>query len=208
MAIYKVQAPNGKVLKVEGPEGASDSEVTQFAAREFYSDPANIEKKYTVGQTLGKAFDRGTRRISSSFGDIIPAIGASALGFDGYAEKQLDEAEQSEAYIQRNLAPKYPSFKDVDGVGSALEFAGETVFEQFPNLATMLVTGGVGSGAARLGAAKLGAKALAKREAVGQGTGVYLGSYALNTPEIFQNIYQETGQLAPGASLLFGAAAA
>ena len=208
MAIYKVQDPNGKVLKVEGPEGASDSEVTQFAAREFYSDPANIEKKYTVGQTLGKAFDRGTRRISSSFGDIIPAIGASALGFDGYAEKQLDEAEQSEAYIQRNLAPKYPSYKDVDGVGSALEFAGETVFEQFPNLATMLVTGGVGTGAARIGAAKLGAKALAKREAVGQGTGVYLGSYALNTPEIFQNIYQETGQLAPGASLLFGAAAA
>ena len=208
MAIYKVQAPNGKVLKVEGPEGASDSEVTQFAAREFYSDPANIEKKYTVGQTLGKAFDRGTRRLSSSFGDLIPAIGASALGFDDYAQKQLDEAEQSEAYIQRNLAPKYPSFKDVDGVGSALEFAGETVFEQFPNLGTMLVTGGVGTGAARLGAAKLGAKALAKREAVGQGTGVYLGSYALNTPEIFQNIYQETGQLAPGASLLFGAAAA
>ena len=208
MAIYKVQAPNGKVLKVEGPEGASDSEVTQFAAREFYSDPANVEKKYTVGQTLGKAFDRGTRRLSSSFGDIIPAIGASALGFDDYAEKQLDEAEQSEAYIQRNLAPKYPSYKDVDGVGSALEFAGETVFEQFPNLATMLVTGGVGTGAARIGAAKLGAQALAKREAVGQGTGVYLGSYALNTPEIFQNIYQETGQLAPGASLLFGAAAA
>ena len=208
MAIYKVEAPNGKILKVEGPEGASDSEVTQFAAREFYSNPANIEKKYTVGQTLGKAFDRGTRRISSSFGDIIPAIGASALGFDDYAEKQLGEAEQSEAYIQRNLAPKYPSYKDVDGVGSALEFAGETVFEQFPNLATMLVTGGVGTGAARIGAAKLGAKALAKREAVGQGTGVYLGSYALNTPEIFQNIYQETGQLAPGASLLFGAAAA
>lgn len=208
MAIYKVEAPNGKILKVEGPEGASDSDVTQFAAREFYSDPANIEKKYTVGQTLGKAFDRGTRRISSSFGDIIPAIGASALGFDDYAEKQLDEAEQSEAYIQRNLAPKYPSFRDVEGVGSALEFAGETVFEQFPNLATMLVTGGVGTGAARIGAATLGAKALAKREAIGQGTGVYLGSYALNTPEIFQNIYQETGQLAPGASLLFGAAAA
>ena len=113
MAIYKVEAPNGKILKVEGPEGASDSEVTQFAAREFYSNPANVEKKYTVGQTLGKAFDRGSRRLGSTFGDLIPAIGASAIGFDEYAEKQLDEAEQSEAYIQRNLAPKYPSFKDV-----------------------------------------------------------------------------------------------
>ena len=208
MPIYNVEAPNGKILKVEGPEGATADQVTQFAAREYYSDPANIEKKYTVGQTLGKAFDRGSRRLGSTFGDLIPAIGASAIGFDEYAEKQLDEAEQSEAYIQRNLAPKYPSFKDVDSVGSALEFAGETVFEQFPNLATMLVTGGVGSGLARVGAAKLTAKEFAKRQAVGQGTGVYLGSYALNAPEIFQNIYDETGQLAPGASLLFGAAAA
>ena len=208
MPIYNVEAPNGKILKVEGPEGATADQVTQFAAREYYSDPANVEKKYTVGQTLGKAFDRGSRRLGSTFGDLIPAIGASAIGFDEYAEKQLDEAEQSEAYIQRNLAPKYPSFKDVDSVGSALEFAGETVFEQFPNLATMLVTGGVGSGLGRVGVAKLGASALAKRQAVGQGTGVYLGSYALNAPEIFQNIYDETGQLAPGASLLFGAAAA
>ena len=208
MATYQVQGPDGKNISVEGPENATDDELIQVAARDYYSNPANIEKKYTTGQTLGKAFDRGKRRLGSTFGDLIPAIGGSVLGFDEYAEKQLDEAEQSEAYIQRNLAPKYPSFKDVDGVGSALEFAGETVFEQFPNLASMLITGGIGFGAARVGAAKLGAKALAKRQARGQAGGVYLGSYALNSPEIFQNIYEETGKLAPGAALLFGAAAA
>jgi len=208
MATYQVQGPDGKNISVEGPENATDDELIQVAARDYYSNPANIEKKYTTGQTLGKAFDRGKRRLGSTFGDLIPAIGGSVLGFDEYAEKQLDEAEQSEAYIQRNLAPKYPSFKDVDGVGSALEFAGETVFEQFPNLASMLITGGIGSGAARVGAAKLGAKALAKRQAKGQAGGVYLGSYALNSPEIFQNIYEETGKLTQGAALVFGAAAA
>ena len=145
MATYQVQGPDGKNISVEGPENATDDELIQVAARDYYSNPANIEKKYTTGQTLGKAFDRGKRRLGSTFGDLIPAIGGSVLGFDEYAEKQLDEAEQSEAYIQRNLAPKYPSFKDVDGVGSALEFAGETVFEQFPNLASLLITGCVAS---------------------------------------------------------------
>jgi len=37
---------------------------------------------------------------------------------------------------------------------------------------------------------------------------VFLGSYAQNAPEIFQNIYQETGQMDVGASLLFGAGSA
>jgi hypothetical protein len=52
------------------------------------------------------------------------------------------------------------------------------------------------------------AQSAASRQAIGQGAGVFLGSYAQNAPEIFQNIYQETGQMDVPASLLFGAGSA
>ena len=39
-------------------------------------------------------------------------------------------------------------------------------------------------------------------------TGAFFGSYALNAPEVFNNIYDATGELAPGAALLAGSAAA
>jgi hypothetical protein len=38
----------------------------------------------------------------------------------------------------------------------------------------------------------------------GAKVGVYFGSYAQNSPEIFENIYQETGEIAPAGGLLFG----
>ena len=70
-----------------------------------------------------------------------------------------------------------------------------------------------GVGAERLGqlnaaAIKEAAPEIAKQKAFGQAAGVYLGSYAVNTPDVFQSIYENTGELAPGASLLFGGAVA
>jgi hypothetical protein len=49
---------------------------------------------------------------------------------------------------------------------------------------------------------------LGATRAAGQFAGAAFGSYALNAPEIFQNIYEETGETAPGTALLFGSAAA
>ena len=49
---------------------------------------------------------------------------------------------------------------------------------------------------------------VAKAKSTGLGAGIFLGSYAQNAPEIFQNIYHETGKLEPGVSMLFGAGSA
>lgn len=42
----------------------------------------------------------------------------------------------------------------------------------------------------------------------GAAAGLYLGSYAQNAPEIFQNIYESTGKMEPGAAAIAGTAAA
>jgi hypothetical protein len=186
------------------------------------------------GEMASKALTRGTKRLGTTFGDIIPAMGAKALGFEEYAQKQLGEAAETEKEIAKYYAPQYPELKDVKGISDVPGFFLETIIEQIPNIATSIIPGvGAGVVAARTGLTSLGkslavqgaekglagrelaefvtqgmAQGAATRQAVGQGAGVFLGSYAQNAPEIFQNIYQETGQMDVGASLLFGAGSA
>jgi hypothetical protein len=213
---------------------------------QFKSQLEALSKKYdfeipqaelTTGEMAGRAFERGKKRLSSTFGDLLPGMIASGLGFDEYAKQQMEEAGATEEEIQTYYAPQYKSYKDIEGVGSALGFGLETVVEQIPNILTSLIPG-VGAGAvagrtalaataktltaqaAQRGLAgqaaeefvtqglKAAAPAIASRVGAAQGAGVFLGSYAQNAPEIFNNIYQETGTFAPGTALLFGSVSA
>ena len=213
MPVYTTTLPNGQSVRVMGPANATPETVQQAALqiaaqRAPVSAPDTGERNYSLGTAASKAFSRGTERLKSGFGDVIPAMVGNTLGFDEFAKRQMQEAQASEELIQRKYAPQIKSYKDVDSVGSAIKFGAETVFEQIPNLATMLVPGLAAPQVARIGAGKLAATELAKRQAAAQGIGVYMGSYALNAPEVFKNIYEETGELATGTAVLFGAAAA
>jgi hypothetical protein len=172
----------------------------------------------SFGEAAKRAVIRGGKQVSTAFGDIIPAIGASALGFDDYAKRQMEEAAATQEEIQNRFAPEVQSYKEVTGPMSALKYGVETIGEQIPNLATALVPGGVGAMIGRraaIGAAeaaglgtKEAAELLASRQALGQNLGVYLGSYSQNAPEVFQNIYDTSGQLEPAAALLFSSISA
>jgi len=179
-----------------------------LSEEEFDGQLERLSKKYdfeiprgqlTTGEMLKKSVTRGAKQLGSTFGDVIPAMGASALGFDEYAAKQMQEAQDTQREINEYYAPQYRSTSDVKGIGDFPGFALETIAEQVPNIATALVPGGIGGVLAR----RAGVSA-----ATGQNAGVFLGSYAQNAPEVFQNIYQETGELAPGAAMLFGTASA
>jgi hypothetical protein len=182
-----------------------------LTSEQFQSQLEALSKKYefeipeaelTTGEMASRAFTRGTKRLGSTFGDIIPAMAGQALGFEDYAKRQLEEAAATEEEIQTYYAPQYPSYKDVEGVGDALGFGLETIVEQIPNLATSLIPG-IGAGAL---AARAGVGAAAQTAAVAGGT--FLGSYAQTAPEIFQNIYQETGKMEVPTALVFGSAGA
>ena len=203
MAIRQVQAPDGKVLEVDVPEGASTDQILQTAAQQYYSDVANLPPKYTLGETVGKAFSRGTKRLGSTFGDVIPAMIGSGLGFEDYAKRQMEEARQTEEDIQRANPPEFESFKQVEDVGTAVGFLGETVGEQVANLLSVIgpgvggrVVGGFATkAAARKYALDKGAKAEAAErfadiaaksgKATGQNVGLFLGSYSLNANRVF-----------------------
>jgi hypothetical protein len=174
----------------------------------------------------GRALARGAKQTGSALFDVLPAMAASAVGADEYAAKQMAEAAQTQKEIEQNYGARYKSLSDVKGIGDYIPFALETISEQVPNIATALVPGaGLGVAGGRM-AATAAAKKLAEREATeagakyaamktaqgvsrGQMGGAFLGSYALNAPEVFQNIYEETGgQMEPGAALLAGSVSA
>ena len=213
MAIYTAILPNGQPYQIQGPENASAEDI-QAAGLQLYTqtNPAPYvdsgERDYSLGTAGSKAVSRGMERVKSTFGDVIPAMVGNVFGADEYVKRQMYEAEASQDLINRKYRAELQSYKDVQSIGDAIKFGVETIGEQAVNLGVMAVPGiGLGQ-AAKIGATKLAASQLAKRQATAQGIGVYLGSYALNAPEVFQNIYQETGELATGTSLLFGAAAA
>ena len=205
MPIYNVQAPNGKTYKVEGPENADPKTLFGFVQQQVESDDVRrLQKEYGPGVlgTFGRGVKRGAGQLASTFTDIIPAMAGSALGYEDYAKEQLAEAEAKSAAREAESPTMFRSYKEVEGIGDFPRFVAETVGEQVPNIATALIPG-VGAGAL---ATRAGIGAAGKAAAVG--AGAYLGSYAQNAPEIFQNIYENTGQLEPGASVIWGAGSA
>lgn len=157
------------------------------------------------GKMMGSAVIRGAKQTGSLLGDVLPALAAKTVGADDYAKRQMEEAAATQQEIQEKYPAGYPTLGDVKGPSDYLPFAAETAAEQIPNLATALVPG-IGGG--MLAARGLAGAAAATATKAGQLGGAYLGSFALNTPEVFQNIYEETGQMAPGASVIAGSVSA
>ena len=178
-----------------------------------------------------RGVSRGTKQLGSTFGDVIPAMVGKSLGFDEFANRQMGEAAETQRQIQETNPAQFESYKDIKGPGEGAKFFLENLGEQVPNIATSLVPGGVGGTLARRGAvaaaetaakdagltglealtgktATEAGKKIASRTALGQNIGIGLGSYAQNAPEVFQNIYQQTGSMEPGVALLWGSASA
>jgi hypothetical protein len=173
----------------------------------------------------GRAIVRGAKQTGSLLADVLPAMAAKAVGADEYAARQMAEAKETQEEIAQKYAARYGELSDVKGLGDVLPFIAETVAEQIPNLATAVVPGAGGAAIGARMAAGQAAKTLGAREATeasaryaalkgaqgaayGGGAGAFLGSYALNAPEVFQNIFEETGQMEVGASVLAGSVAA
>ena len=198
MPIARFQMPDGRIAKFEVPEGTSPENAQSLVQQELQNQATSLADApldYTMGEAASKALTRGFKQLGSTFGDVVPAMVGSALGADEYAKRQMEEAAQTQKEIQESYAPEVKSYKDVSGLGSAAKFGVETILEQVPNILTSIIPGVGGAGlAARAGLSK----------AAGAGAGLYLGSYAQNAPEVFQNIYESTGKLEPGAAALAG----
>jgi hypothetical protein len=87
MPIARFQMPDGRIARFEVPDGTSPEEAQSLVQQELeqstkpVAPSESISPDYTTGEAFKKALVRGGKQLSSAFGDVIPAIGASALGF-------------------------------------------------------------------------------------------------------------------------------
>ena len=185
----------------------------------------DLTPQFGLGELASRGFERGVERTKIAFGDVIPAMVGSGLGFEDYAKRQMEEAVASEQALQGRLPAMYKSYEDIKSLGDVPGYAAETFGEVGPDILTSLIPGTLGAqfgrvaaqtaarqalaGAARQGlareAAVKAAETAAERSATrGMLAGTYLGSYAQNAPEVFQSIYQETGKMEPAVAALYG----
>mgnify|MGYP003704801497 CR=1 FL=1 len=223
-----------KLGQVEFPDNLSAQQFDALVGRlEQKYDFRMPKPELGLGEIAKRGFMRSLGETGIALGDVIPAGISSAFVHGGgdYAKRQMEEAAQTQREIERTNPAQFASYKDVSGPGEATKFFLENLGEQVPNIATSLVPGGIGGTLARRGAvaavetaakeaglsgaealtgeaALAASKKIASKTGLGQNIGVALGSYAQNAPEVFQNIYEQTGKLEPGAALLYGSVSA
>ena len=175
-----------------------------------------------ISTLLKEGFMRGMGETGIALGDILPAMGASKLGFDDYAQRQMEEADVSRQALEAKYPTQFKSYTEVESPFEAFQFGAETIGELGPTALTAIIPGaGFGAVGTRLGAAAamravpkvLSPTAMAVAETAAKQAGqvagkramyggVYLGSLAQNAPEVFESIYRETGKMEPGIAAL------
>ena len=213
-----------KVGDVEFPDNLSpeqfDNLVGRLAEKYDFSLP---KPDVGLGTIAKRGFMRSLGETGIAFGDTIPAMLGTAIGADkGFAERQMQEAQASRAELQQKYPTRFKSYKNIESPFEALEYGVESIGELAPSVATSIIPGVGGSvlggrlagQAALKAAAATGVPTRAALAGVGEAAkagakkgmygGVYMGSFAQNTPEIFENIYQETGKFEPGIAALAG----
>ena len=88
MPIFNVRAPDGSIMKINGPEDATDDELIYIAQQNYKPEP-------TFGQRVKSAFKEGIEQIPQSIEGI--KLGAEAgLGFNESAKKKLAEIKAAQ----------------------------------------------------------------------------------------------------------------
>jgi hypothetical protein len=180
-----------------------------------------VAPEYSFGQIAGRPVQRTLENIGTSITKELPAMGLSALGYEDKAREFLQEAKQEYAERAERLPRMYQSYEDVTGPLSALGFAYERAGEALPYGLAMLLPGGAAAAGARGIAARAGTAATeaalarglpaAAAESLGAARatqvmqraglgGAGVGGYALNAPETFAKVAEETGELRPGVA--------
>ena len=202
---------------VKLPEGYTQEQYQ----RVLQSLQSEYKPEFSIGQRAGMPIARTLGNIGTSVTKELPAMGLAFLGLDDKAREFLQEAKQEYAEREERLPRMYQSYEDVTGPLSALGFAYERAGEALPYGLAMLLPGGAAAAGARGIAARAGTAATeaalarglpaAAAESLGAARatqvmqraglgGAGVGGYALNAPETFAKVAEETGELRPGVA--------
>jgi hypothetical protein len=167
MAIYKVEAPDGQIIKFEGPEDATQEQILAFAAESYVpkkpSDESSLRQVADIPLQIGKGAVTGVRFIADAFGADNP-ISKTLSGVEDYigdllsaqskqdSEKMgqiMEEAQDKGVGEQLMAALKALSVAPVDLVANALGTAAPALLGGLAGLGlrgAAVISGGMGAG--------------------------------------------------------------
>lgn len=105
MPIYKVKAPDGSIIKIEGPEGATDEQLVQAASAGYKGASQQKAIDPTEGMTTTEKLLAGTGKafvdLSRGVGQFIPK------GLPGHVSREdIEEARKMDAPLMNTTAGK------------------------------------------------------------------------------------------------------
>lgn len=141
MPIFNVRTPDGSLMKINGPEDATDDELIQIAS-ENYTPPQ------TFGERVKRAAKRGLEEVPESAAGIGLGL-QSALGFKEAAGKHAEAVrKEQEAQAQQPQGLSFEELKKIyeeKGLAEALKNAPaymvEQVLQSAPSMAVPLAAG-------------------------------------------------------------------
>jgi N12 class adenine-specific DNA methylase len=214
------------VLETEGKPNV-DQLRQAFNIEEEKKDRPNIAMQ-AVGDVQRGLYNVGNTAIG------LGAIAADVAGFED-ASTALAKRFVLNSKLNDALNPEtIGSYKNIrtDEVGNFVSDAGryavEAVFENLPQMAASMGAGAIGAqlgrraaekivtgivekqvaaGASQAAAEQMAAKIVAQHMGVGAAAGAMGASTGMEAADIYGDVYEKTGQRAPGTALAFGAAA-
>lgn len=125
MALYTVEAPDGRMLEIEGPEGASEQTVLA-AARKLYYEQANKPQEAPAPDTakggFGAAFSAGLEGVKAAGAAVAGKVGILS---EDTAQQYIEEKQRRQQEIFRPTEEGWtgaPFTKFAETLGGSLPY--------------------------------------------------------------------------------------